>query len=471
MTSSSPDTPFTSAQQEALTSAMRSVLRGGVIARGDPEYNEARKVWNGMIDRRPAVIARCADTADVQAAVRVAQAHRPPLSIRGGGHQIAGSAVCDDGLVIDLSAMKQIEVDPQARTVRAGGGVLWGELDAVTQAHGLATTGGEVSTTGIAGFTLGGGMGFFMRALGLACDRLRSVEVVTPDGEIRQANATDHSDLFWAARGGGRGIGVVTTFEFDLEPIGPEVAFAQVIYPIAEAASILERWPEVALGASEAVAPELLLWRIPPTPVFPEELHDQQVVIVAAVYAGAPDEADTALAPLRELGTPLLDMSGTAPYVEVQSGFDEVFPHGIRCYMKSHFLDELSPDAIRTLLECNAGAQDHGPLVALRTLRGAVSRPTADESAYPYRDAAFNLSFDAGWFDPERDASMIRWCRDSWDRMQPFSTGGVYVNFSGFGDEADVPQSSVYGDGEARLDAVRAKYDPEGLFAGAARRP
>jgi FAD/FMN-containing dehydrogenase len=251
---------------DALATELRTRMRGDVIDRGDPRHDEARRVWNGLIDRHPAVIARCRDTADVVAAVGVARRHRPPVSIRGGGHQVAGSAVCDDGLVIDLSTMTDVTVDPDARTARVGPGARWADVNAATQRHGLVVPGGEVSVTGVAGLTLGGGMGVLQRAYGLSCDALRAVEIVTADGTVRTAGRDEHADLFWAARGGGRGLGVVTGFTFDLHPLGPQVAMAQVIYPYDEAASVLAAFRELAPRMPETVSPELALWSVPRTP-------------------------------------------------------------------------------------------------------------------------------------------------------------------------------------------------------------
>lgn len=454
-----------------LVTALRSALRGAVIDRSHPEYDRARAVWNGIIDRSPAAIAQCIDTADVIGAVRVARRLRPVVSIRGGGHQVAGSAVCDDGLVIDLSPMKHVHVDPARRIVRAQGGVLWGELDRETQHYGLATNGGEVSTTGIAGFTLGGGMGLMMRAHGLACDNLRAVEIVTADGTVRTASRDENPDLFWAVRGGGRGIGVVTSFEFDLHPIGPDVAFAQVLYRYDEADRVMRAWADVALAAPESVTPQLLVWTIPPDPAFPVELHDQRVLIALGVHAGPAEAAGGVLAPLRELGTPAFDMSGTAPYVEVQSSFDEVFPAGGRYYMKSHFMDVLSDDAIATFLEWDAKASNPHALIAIRTLGGAIARVGPDESAYAHRSANFNFSIDPGWTDPAMDTTAIGWARGTWDALRPFATGGVYINFSGFGDDAEDLRGATFGTSSQRLAALRDRYDPDGLFAAAALVP
>jgi hypothetical protein len=471
MTTSQVEATGPSVNADEMVADLRSSVRGEVIDRAHPAYDAARRVWNGLIDRHPAVIVRCTGTADVVEAIRVAREHRPPVSIRGGGHQIAGSGVCDDGLVIDLSAMKGVHVDSTARTARAQGGVTWGVLDRETQLFGLATPGGEVTTTGVAGFTLGGGMGLTMRAHGMACDNLRSIEIVTADGMVRTASSEEHQDLYWAARGGGRGIGVVTSFELDLHPLGPDVASAQLLYPYDDAERILRAWPEVALAAPESVTPQLILWSIPPDPEIPVELHGTKVVVALGIYAGPASEAADALAPLHKLGTPLLDLSGIFPYVDVQASVDELFPAGGRYYMKSHFMDELNDDAITTLLEWDARRPTSETLIAIRTLGGAVSRVGLDESAYPHRSANFNLSIDAGWTDPAMDDLATGWARETWEAMRPFGTGGVYINFSGLGDEADDLRDAVYRDSHRRLTEIRTAYDPDGLFEAAARRP
>jgi FAD/FMN-containing dehydrogenase len=457
--------------EQAVIAELRASLHGEVIDRLHPGYDRARGVWNGLIDRHPAAIARCADTADVVQAVRIARERHPTVSIRGGGHQVAGSAVCNEGLVIDLSAMRGVQVDPGTGRVRAQGGVTWGELDRETQVFGLATTGGEVSTTGIAGFTLGGGLGVLMRAYGLACDNLRSIQIVTADGTVRTASRHENADLFWAARGGGRGLGVVTSFEFDLHPLGPEVATAQVLYPFEDAASVVRAFRDAALESLDEVAPELLLWSVPADPEIPQELHGSRVVFVGAVHAGLAGEAEATLAPLRSLGTPLLDMSGLFPYVAVQSGADETFPAGGRYYMKSHFLDELTDKGIDTMLECYARRPTPETLVAIRTLGGAVARVGDKESAFAHRSARFNLSIDATWVDPAMDEVAIGWARSTWEEMRAFSNGGVYLNFSGLDDEAEHLRGAVQGPNQLRLAEIRHEYDPQGVFAAAASRP
>jgi FAD/FMN-containing dehydrogenase len=465
------DTQATGVATE-LVRELRDALAGDVLAPGDPGYDDARRVWNGIIDRYPAAIARCASAADVQAAVRIAGRHRPPaVTVRGGGHQVAGTAVCDDGLVIDLSFMTDVAVDPVARTARVQGGARWADVDRATQRHGLATTGGEASITGVAGLTLGGGMGVLHRAYGLACDNLRSIEIVTADGQLRRASRTEHPDLFWAARGAGRGLGVVTSFEFDLYELGPDVAVAQVLYPHQDAEAVLRVWRDAALAAPEAVSPEAILWSIPPDPSVPEEMHGVKVFIAAGVYAGDPAEADAALAPYGDLGTPLIDQSGTLPYVEVQSALDELVPDGGRYYFKSHDLDELTDDAIATLVACDRERPNPETLIAIRTLGGAIDRVTRDESAYPHRGAAFNLSIDAIWSDPADDERVISWARETWQAMRPYANGGVYLNFAGLDGEADVDRTATYGADLGRLERVLATYDPTDLFASAAWRP
>lgn len=456
-------------RRTTIAADLRAALHGAVIDRGGEGYDDSRRVWNGLIDRYPAVIARCRGTADVVEAVRVARAHRPVLSIRGGGHQVAGSAVCDDGLVIDLSAMTGVHVDPVRRTVRAQAGATWADVDRATQLFGLVTPGGEVSETGIAGLVLGGGMGVLHRAHGLACDNLRSVEIVTADGAVRTASRDEHADLFWAARGGGRGLGVVTSFELDLHPLGPQVATALVMYPYTDAGQVLRAWREYTLTAPETVSPEFVLWSIPADPAIPPDMHGARVVMVAGMYAGPADEGAAALAPLTELGSPLMDASGTGSYTDAQRALDPAFPAGGRYFFKSHFLDELTDAAVDALVACDANRPDAQSLMVIRTLGGAVDRVRPDESAYPHRGARYNLSIDAAWTDPAFDGTAIGWARRSWDAMAPFGTGGVYVNFAGL--DAETDRGALFGAGTQRLDRVCAAYDPDGVFAAVARRP
>ncbi len=457
------------AAEEAVVEALRVALRGHVIDRRHAAYDEARRVWNGLIDRRPAVIARCAGTADVVEAVRVARVHRPPVSIRGGGHQVAGSAVCDDGMVIDLSPMTGVHVDPVARTVRVQAGATWADVDRATQLFGLVTPGGEVSQTGVAGFTLGGGMGVLQRAYGLACDNLRSIEIVTADGVVRTASRQEHPDLFWAARGGGRGLGVVTSFEFELHPLGPVVRKALVFYPYDQARTVARGWRDLTATLPDTVSPELVLWSIPADPAIPAQLHGAPVVIVAGVYAGDTTDAGSVLAPLAELGTPLMQGGGELRYAEMQQGLDRAFPAGGRYYFKSHFIRDLTDDALDTMVDCDARRATPQSLMVIRTLGGAIDQVGVDESAYAHRGARYNLSIDTAWTDPALDATAIGWARSSWAALCPFATGGVYVNFAGLGEESD--RDAAFGPSAERLDRIQAAYDGDGIFTAAARRP
>jgi FAD/FMN-containing dehydrogenase len=366
--------------------------------------------------------------------------------------------------------MRAVHVNATARTAHVQAGATWGEVDRATQVHGLATPGGEVSVTGVAGLTLGGGLGAMMRAHGLSCDSLRSVEIVTADGMVRTASRDQHQDLFWAVRGGGRGVGVVTSLEFDLYPLGPQVAGALVLYPYHDAPAVLRAWRDAARAAPDTLTPEIGLWSIPPSPDVPPELHGAPVVIAAGLYVGAPGDADPVLAPLRQLGTPLADMSGSMPYVESQSSLDALFPDGGRYYWKSHFVDQMTDKLIDAVVEHDAHRPSPQSLIMIRTLGGAIARIGEHQTAYPHRSASFNVSIDASWHDPALDHAAIDWARSTWDALAPFATGGVYLNFAGLGDDHDL-RAATLGGNEARLDEIRRAYDPDGLFDAAAHRP
>ena len=452
-----------------MIDVLRENLRGEVIDRFHKGYDAARQVWNGLIDRHPLAIAQCTSTADVVQAVAVARRYRPVVSIRGGGHQVAGSAVVDDGLVIDLGGMRGVHVDPAARTVRAQAGATWGDVDRTTQLFGLATPGGEVSQTGIAGLTLGGGLGGLMRAYGLSCDNLRSLEIVTADGAVRTASREEHPDLFWAARGGGRGLGVVTSFEFGLHPVGPQVAVAQILYPYVDVSVVLRAWCDLTPRLLNTVTPEIVLWSVLSDPGLLVSLHGDKLVMVAGMFAGAATDGAGALAPMAELGTPLLDLSGTVNYVDAQSALDAAFPAGGRYYFKSHFLNELTDQAIDALLAADSHRPNPESLMVIRTLGGAISNVGNEDSAYPHRNAQYNLSVDASWSDAALDSAAIGWARESWTAMAPFATGGVYLNFAGL--DHDVDRAAVFGSDVAQLDHIRQAYDPDGIFSAAAARP
>lgn len=455
----------TDVPNDAIT-ALASQLRGDLIQPGDAAYDEVRKVWNGMIDKRPALVARCTGTADVVVAVRFARSHDLLVAVRGGGHNVAGNAVCDGGLVIDLSLMKGIQVDPVKRSVRAQPGVVWGELDHETQIHGLVTPGGQMSETGIAGFTLSGGMGFLHRKWGLACDNLLSVEIVTADGEVLRASMTEHPDLFWAVRGGGGNFGIVTSFEFALHHLGPDIYGVTTIYPFEEAASVLRNWRDVVMQVPDEVTSGVLLWGMPPLPDVPEEMHWAPVVIVAAMYAGSAEEGERVLQPMRTLGGAIGDLSGRQPYVAMQSGLDPMFPDGQMYYWKSLFADDLSDEVIGAIVALYADRPFPQTLFAVRHLGGAVSQTPEDATAFGNRNAQFNISVDNTWQDPARNDEMIDWTRRTWAELREQTDGGVYLNFAGLGEEAEMLARAGHGRNYDRLVEVKRHYDPANLFQG-----
>jgi FAD/FMN-containing dehydrogenase len=449
---------------KAIVEDFASKLRGELLRPGDPGYEEARLVWNDLIDKRPALIVRCAGVDDVIDTVNFTRENDLLMAVRGGGHNVAGNAVCDGGLVIDLSPMRTIRVEPERYTVRAEGGATWADLDRETQVFGLATPGGEVSHTGIAGLTLGGGIGLLRRKYGLSCDNLLSAEVVSAGGRLLTASATENADLFWGIRGGGGNFGVVTTFEYRLHPVGPEVMAAAVMYPFEQATDLLHTWRDYTEQAPDEVTSEVLLWSIPDIPDFPEELRGEPTVVVAGMYAGTPEEGERELQPLREFGTPLVDLSGIQPYTAAQSDFDAFFPEGLLYYWKSLFLDHLDDEVIHAMVvHAEDRPSPRTPLI-VRHLGGAISRVPEDATAYGNRTALFNLSIDSTWENPAESERNITWTRDVWTKMRRFSEGGIYLNFAGFLEEGEELLKSGHGENYRRLVDLKNKYDPTNLF-------
>jgi FAD/FMN-containing dehydrogenase len=449
---------------DEMIEGFRTRLRGELLTASSPDYDSARRLWNGMHDKFPSLIARCSGTADIVEAVNFARETGLRLSVRGGGHNVAGTAVVDGGLVIDCSTMNGVQVDPIRRTARVQPGARWGDFDREAQLFGLATTGGEVSTTGVAGFTLGGGMGILQRKYGLACDNLISVQVVTADGDVITASESEHADLFWAIRGGGGNFGVVSSFEFQLHPVGPEVATATLFYAYEDGSTVLRKWREFTEAASDEVTSQVLIWWVPPIPDFPEEMHGNPILTVVGVHAGPVDVGEAALQPLRELSDPIADLSGPAPYLQVQSDFDPFFPDGNLYYWKSIFMDDLTDDHIEMLLQQLIDVRPNEGALVLRQLGGAVSRVPESATAFGNRQSAFNLSIDALWSDPAHSADNIAWVRECWDEMYRKNGGGVYLNFAGFAEDTAALARAGHQENLDRLRLVKRQYDPMNLF-------
>jgi FAD/FMN-containing dehydrogenase len=439
-------------------------VRGPVLMPGDDGYDAARAIWNGLIDRRPALIVQPTGAADVVDAVNFAREHDLLLSIKGGGHNVAGNAVNDGGIVIDLSRMRGVHVDPSTKTVRAQGGATWGDMDRETQLFGLVVPGGVVSTTGIAGLTLHGGAGHLRRKHGLSIDNLLSVDIVTADGELRRASATENEDLFWAVRGAGSNFGVVTSFEFQAHPVGPMVMVGAVFYPLEDAKSILPAWRDYVASAPDELSTVAICWSVPPHEPFPEEHHGKPVVVVAGAYAGTVEEGEPVVQPLRELGEPLIDLSGPWPWLGLQTGFDALFPKGGLYYWKSRALAELTGEAIDDIADY--ASRRPSPLTDIIVWHhgGAMSRPDEASTAYGGRDANFLVTGEVNWDDPSLNDEAIAWGREFWDVMGRHSTGGLYLNFGGFGEEKEALVRAGYGSNYERLAELKAKYDPENLF-------
>ena len=433
---------------------LRRGFRGPLVTPSDRDYDAARRVWNAMIDKRPALIARCSGTDDVVAAVRFARDNSLHVAVRGGGHNVAGNATCDDGIVIDLASMKHVAVDASSRIARAAGGVVWGEYDRETQKHGLASPGGAISTTGIAGLTLGGGFGWLSRSWGLACDNLVSAEVVTADGEVLAASADDHADLFWGLRGGGGNFGIVTNFEYRLRPLG-ELYAGLLLYPRSVASSFLRAYAEMTAHApDEESSMAAFLCGPDGTPL----------VGVFYVFRGSAEDGARLLSGLRAIGTPILDDVSKKPYTLVQQAFDEALPPGKRNYWKSNFLSKLDDKCIDTLVAQANRASSPLCIIGIEHMAGgAVARVGSDDTAFAHRDAGYNLLVLGRNDDPAGDSATVAWARETWTAAQPFSTGQVYVNYMTH-DEGDRIRQAYSPAHHARLLTLKRKYDPGNLF-------
>jgi FAD/FMN-containing dehydrogenase len=449
-------TDYQGAAQPTLSGGViekfKASLHGELIRPDSGGYDEARTVWNGMIDRRPALIVRCAGLEDVQNAVRFARSYGLLTAVRGGGHNAAGFAVCDGGLVIDLSRMRGIRVDQEARTARAQAGATWGDFDRESQAFGLATTGGSVSMTGIAGLTLGGGLGWLMRSYGLACDNLLSVELVSAAGQVLTASPNENPDLFWGVRGGGGNFGVVTSFEYRLHPVGP-VLGGLLIHPLERARKVLQFYREFSESAPDELTVFAALMTTP---------DGIPVIGLALCYNGPLAVGEKTVHALRSFGPPLADQVGSMPYTAIQSLLDAAFPAGLQVYWRSDFLQGLGDETLDMILSQFAKRTSPLSVMVIEQFGGAVSRVGREDTAFEYRDAPYNLAIISRWTDPGESDTHIRWARGTWEAMRPFASG-VYVNY--LGEEGEGRVKAAYGPAKyERLVALKNKYDPGNFF-------
>jgi FAD/FMN-containing dehydrogenase len=445
---------------------LRAAVRGQVLVAGDPGYDDARAVWNALIDRQPAVIVRVSETADMSAAVRFASAHDLPVSIRGGGHNVAGHAVCDDGVMVDLSLLRAVSVNPAARRAIVQGGATWREVDAATQAHGLATTGGLVSSTGVGGLTLSGGIGWLRARHGLAVDNLVGADVVLADGTLVHTSESENPDLLWALRGGGGNFGIVASFEFALHPLGPEVFFCGPVYPLTAGPGPIRFWRDFLADKNDQVGSIVEFSTIPADPAYPEAAWGTRVYTIGSLFVGDAAEGEALLQPLREQWPLVADFSGRMDYCAVQQLFDSVIPfRQYRCYWKSLYLRELSDRVIDEILEGNARPASPNTLSSIWNFGGATARVPAEATAFGDRSMPYMFSADSIWADPKDDDTNVAWTRSFWDRLQPYShEGRAYLNFAGLGEDGEPLIRRTFGGNFARLSEIKRRYDPRNMF-------
>jgi FAD/FMN-containing dehydrogenase len=440
---------------------LRERVRGTVIASGDEGYEQARKVYNAMIDRRPRVVVQCANAGDVMAAVAFARENRLDLAVRGGSHSVPGFGTCDDGVVVDLSTMRGVRVDPVAQTARAEGGATWGDFNAATYPFGLATTGGIISTTGVGGLTLGGGIGYLTRGLGLSCDNLVSADVVTADSRLLVASEKENEDLFWAIRGGGGNFGVVTSFEFRLSPV-KDIYGGPIFFELDRAGDVLRFFREFITDAPEQLGGFPAFQIAPPLPFIPADRHGEPFVAIVACWAGALDEGEKAVQPFRDVAPIVAEHVGPMPYPALNSAFDGLVPPGLQHYWKANFNSELTDEAIEAHLVHGPRLPAVNSTVHIYPINGASHRVAPDETAFAYRDAKFATVIAGMWPDPARNDANIQWVRDYYDATAPHSEAGGYVNFMADDDQERI-RANYKGNYDRLVDAKR-KYDPDNLF-------
>ncbi|HYA29208.1 MAG TPA: FAD-binding oxidoreductase [Acidobacteriota bacterium] len=437
-------------------------VKGSVLVPEDPGYKEARQVWNAMIDRRPAMIVQCADADDVPPAIAFARRNKLEISIRGAGHNIAGNALCDDGLTIDFSNMKTVRVDAVKRRAYVEPGATLADLDEATQAHGLATPVGINSTTGIAGLTLGGGFGWLTRKYGMTIDNLVSVDLITADGNKIRASENQHEDLFWAIRGGGGNFGVVTQFEFQLFPVGPEIFAGLMVFPFSQAKQVLNRYRDFVNSAPEDLNVWVVLRKAPPLPFLPESVHGKEVVVLPIFYSGAAEKAEKLIAPLRKFGDAHGEHLGVQPYVAWQKAFDGLLTPGARNYWKSHNFIQLADGALDSIIEYARKLPSPACEIFIGLIAGAPNRIAPDVMAYGHRDARFVLNVHGRWNESQDDAKCIGWARQFFAASAPYASAGAYVNFM-TAEEGD-RVAAAYGSNYGRLKEIKKRYDPENVF-------
>ena len=446
-----------------LLSGLKARVRGPVLILGDAGYEESRTVWNAMIDRAPALVVRCLGTADVIGCVQFARTHGLLLCIKGGGHNIAGLATADGALMIDMSLMRGVWVDPQRKVAHALAGCLLGDLDRESQVHGLATVLGFVSLTGIAGLTLGGGFGYLTRRWGWTSDNVLGMDVVTAEGKLVRASSDENADLFWGLRGGGGNFGVVTGIEYTLYPVGPEIVGGLVAWPASDAPAVLELYRTLAEQAPPELTLVLMMRPAPPAPWLPKEMHGKPIVGLLACYTGPPEEGEKLVAPIKAFGKPVGDVLVRRPYTQMQALVDGTQPKGRRYYWKSEYLPRIEPALCEKIIAHAAKIPSPHSAVALFQIAGAVNGPAADHSAVGNRDARFVLNLAGSWERGEEDSANIAWARDAWNDLKSFSTGGTYINFL-TADEGPERTAAALGKGFARLAKIKAQWDPQNIF-------
>jgi len=449
------------ALDEAVIKKFKATFNGEIIQPDDEGYDVARRVRNGMIDKYPALIVRCANVNDVINSVNFARINNLVVAVRGGGHNVAGNATCDDGIVIDLSNMKKIEVNAESRIAYAQAGLNWGEFDRATQAQGLATTGGQISTTGIAGLTLGGGIGWLVRKYGLTCDNLLSVDIVTADGRLLKASANENADLFWGIRGGGGNFGVVTAFEYRLHPVS-QVLGGMIAYPIEKAKEAMQFYRNYTAAIPDELTTMVAIVTAPPAPFVPKSLQGSRILAIGLCYSGPIEDGKQVIQPLRSFGSPVLDLIGEMPYTALQSMLDDTVQPGLQNYWKSSYLKDINDATIDTILSYSAKITSPLTEVHISHLGGAINH-VSEDTAFGHRDAPYLINLVAIWQDPAESEKHIAWTREFSEAMMPFSTGGVYVNFLGNEGEERV-KSAYIAEKYNRLVALKNRYDPTNFF-------